>query len=126
MLRNLLDLANHGLLESRLGVIQLKSVRPSGEVWIPAVSQHDRLALEFHAVVVLRFLLEAVFRSLNVELPMLNYPWMVESCVVWHKVKQQFHAPAMHAIPEAIQCGVASESGVGLVHRDGKTGTADI
>ena len=118
--------ADHRLLRGRVAVVELKRVRPAGEVRIAAVGQEQVAPLPLHPRVVLRRPRQVELGPGDVVLGVVLHPGVIQAGVVGDEVEHQPQAARAEPLAQPGQRRVAAEVGMHGVAGDREAGAGDV
>ncbi len=120
------QLAEHGLLQIRIAIVQLQRIRPACKVGIAPIGQDSTFAGDLPAAEILRLGGELFLGAGDEEVRVLLHPGMIRRDMVGDKVQDQPQIATAHPLSQSCKRFVPSEILVNMIVMDRKTGAADI
>ncbi len=124
--RDTTQLAEHGLLQVGISVVQLQCIGPADKVGIAPIGKDAVLTANFPSAKILRLRSKLLLGAGDEEVRVLLQPGMIRRNMVGYKVQDQPQTAAAHPLPQSGKRFIPSKIRVNMIVMDRKTGAANI
>src|SRR5678815_5526288 len=120
------QLAEHGLLQIRIPVVQLQSIGPARKVGVAPIGKDAALAGNIQSAEVFWLRGKLFLGPTDEEVRMLLDPGMIRRHVVRDKIEDQPQTTLAHPFSQPGKSLIPAEIGVDMIVMDRETGTANV